>query len=49
MTNQAFQEYSSDVIVHHSEEDYKKLVKLVNFLGKIKSVLLDQVAEVAFK
>ena len=46
MTNQAFQEYSSDVIVHHSEEDYKKLV---NFLGKIKSVLLDQVAEVAFK
>jgi len=23
VTNQAFQEYSSDVIVHHSEEDYK--------------------------
>jgi len=25
VTNRAFQEYSSDVIVHHSEEDYKNL------------------------
>ena len=49
VTNRAFQDYSSDVIVHHSEEDYKKLVNLW-FYEIIKTCkLLYKVTEVVIK